>query len=267
MDDSLLRLALSLHCNPGVYALLLGSGVSRSTGIPTGWEIVISLINKLRQLLSDDSEVDAESWYRVKFGREPEYSSVLEQVAATSAERNTLLRSYFEPSEEEREQGLKLPTAAHKAIASLVKEGSIRMILTTNFDRLLESSLEEQGIIADIISTDDALSGALPYVHSKCTIVKLHGDYRDTRIKNTAQELTQYSSELSDYLDRVLDDFRLIVCGWSGEWDIALRNAILRCPSRRFTTYWTSIGEPKEDAKRIIEHRHAQVIQIESADS
>jgi len=266
MNDSLLNLALSLHANPGVYALLLGSGVSRSAGIPTGWEIVVSLVDKLRKLLGDDSEADAESWYQVKFGKEPEYSSILEQIAATAAERNRLLRSYFEPNEEEREQWLKLPTAAHKAIASLVKKGFVRMILTTNFDRLLESSLEEQGITPDVISTDDALSGALPYVHSKITIVKLHGDYRDTRIKNTAQELTQYSSEISGYLDRVLDDFGLIVCGWSGEWDIALRNAILRCPSRRFTTYWTSIGEPKEDAKRIIEHRHAQVIPIESAD-
>jgi len=266
MNDSLLKLAISLCSNPGVYALLLGSGISRSAGIPTGWEITLDLIVKLTRLLGEDMGVDAEGWYQGKFGRTPEYSGVLEQVATTSAERNALLRSYFEPNEEEREQGLKLPTPAHKAIASLIKHGYVRVILTTNFDRLLESALEEQGIIPDVISTDDALTGALPFVHSKCTIIKLHGDYRDTRIKNTLEELAHYSRELDNYLDRILDEFGLIVCGWSGTWDIALRNGILRCPSRRFTTYWTSIGEPREDAKSVIEHRHAEVIQIDNAD-
>ena len=33
MIDPMLSLAMSMHANPGVYALLLGSGVSRSAGI------------------------------------------------------------------------------------------------------------------------------------------------------------------------------------------------------------------------------------------
>jgi hypothetical protein len=99
-----------------------------------------------------------------------------------------------------------------------------------------------------------------------CTVVKVHGDYRDTRIKNTKAELENYSSVLDSYLDRILDEFGLIVCGWSGEWDIALRNAIIRCPSRRFTTYWASRHAPKEDSMRLIEHRRARIIEIESAD-
>jgi hypothetical protein len=39
--DKILKLAISLHSNPGIYALLLGSGLSRDTGVPTGWEIVL----------------------------------------------------------------------------------------------------------------------------------------------------------------------------------------------------------------------------------
>ena len=33
-------MAFNLHNSPGVYALLLGSGISRDAGVPTGWEIV-----------------------------------------------------------------------------------------------------------------------------------------------------------------------------------------------------------------------------------
>jgi hypothetical protein len=70
----------------------------------------------------------------------------------------------------------------------------------------------------------------------KCTIIKVHGDYLDTRIKNTPDELASYEPALDRVLDRVFDEFGLIICGWSAEWDTALGSAIERCPNRRFTT-------------------------------
>ncbi|MGD0954189.1 MAG: hypothetical protein ABR985_17670 [Methanotrichaceae archaeon] len=71
---------------------------------------------------------------------------------------------------------------------------------------------------------------------------------------------------MNELLDDVFDDFGLIVCGWSSESDIALKNAILRCPNRRFTTFWLSKGELNESAKEIINQRRAEVIAIDSAD-
>lgn len=265
-DDPIIKLALSIHSNPGIYALLLGSGLSRSAGIPTGWDIVLDLIQKLAALKNEKPEPDPETWYKDKFGEPPEYSKLLDMLTATPAERMAILKAYFEPTDEEKEQGLKVPTPAHKAIAKLVKSGYFRMILTTNFDRLLEKALQDEGIEPDVISSDDDLKGALPYIHSKCYVVKLHGDYLDTRIKNTRSELSEYSSELNAFLDRVFDDFGLIICGWSGTWDIALRNAILRSPNRRFPTYWLARGKLTEEAKEIIHHRRAEIIYIESAD-
>lgn len=40
-------LAVSMHANRGVYALLLGSGVSRAAEIPTGWDVTLDLIRKV----------------------------------------------------------------------------------------------------------------------------------------------------------------------------------------------------------------------------
>jgi hypothetical protein len=48
--DPLVSLAFSLHTNRGAYALLLGSGVSRAAGIPTGWEVVLDLTERVAQL-------------------------------------------------------------------------------------------------------------------------------------------------------------------------------------------------------------------------
>jgi hypothetical protein len=71
-----------------------------------------------------------------KFGKEPNYGQLLDNLAPTPTERRNLLRAFFEPTPEESDEDFKVPTVAHKAIADLVKMGYIRMILTTNFDRL-----------------------------------------------------------------------------------------------------------------------------------
>ncbi len=65
----------------------------------------------------------------------------------------------------------------------------------------------------------------------------------------------------------ILDEFGLIVVGWSAEWDIALRDAIARCPSRRFTTWWAARGGHLTDrARDLIAKRQAQVVNIVDAD-
>ncbi len=198
-DETMLKLAISMHSNPGVYALLIGSGVSKDAGIPTGWEIVLDLINRLAILKGEDTQKEPDKWYNNKYGKVPRYDELLNRLTTTSSERMKLLRPYFEPSEEEREQGLKAPTEAHRAIAKLVSYGFVRMIITTNFDRLIEKALEDEDIIPDVISSDDHLNGAMPYTHSKCYVVKLNGDYIDTRIKNTPEELEKYSKKTNTF--------------------------------------------------------------------
>jgi SIR2-like domain len=266
MIDPLTSLSFAVYSNKGAYALLLGSGVSRSSGIPTGWEVVLDLIRKVAALEGGDCEPDPAEWFRENYKTEPDYSQLLNEIAKTSTERQQLLRGYFEPTGDEREEGLKLPTAAHRAIARLVASGHVRVILTTNFDRLAEMALGDVGISPTVISTADQIAGSLPLVHSPVTIIKLHGDYLDTRIRNTESELTSYDASLNCLLDRVLDEYGLIVSGWSGDWDIALRAAIERCPTRRFTTFWATRSPLSEKAESLAKHRQAQIVQSKDAD-
>lgn len=118
-----------------------------------------------------------------------------------------------------------------------------------------------------VISTADGTLGAAPLIHQRCVVLKVHGDYLDDRIKNTEDELSSYDPALNLYLDRIFDEFGLIVCGWSGDWDPALRAAIERCPSRRYTTFWTLRGKPSAKAGKLITLRGAAVAEIASADA
>jgi len=211
---------------------------------------------------------DPLGWYRATFGEEPRYSPLLERLARPPTERARLLRPYFEPSDAEREQGLKSPTAAHRAIAELVAKGYVKVILTTNFDRLIERELDNLGIVPTVLATTDSILGAPPIAQTRCTIIKLNGDYLDTRIKNTEGELESYDQPMKALLDRVLDEFGLIVVGWSAEWDIALRAAIERSPSRRYATYWARRRDrPTDLEKALMEFRAAEQVQIVDADS
>lgn len=267
MIDPVDSLSLSIQANRGMYALLLGSGISKLAGIPTGEAITLDLVKKLAISCGEACVPDPVHWFEGKFGKQPDYSALLAELAKTPAERQQLLRPYFEANEQEREKGLKEPTAAHHAIAQLAAKGFVKVIITTNFDSLTESALREAGVKPAVLSSPDDLKGALPLPHLQCCVLKIHGDYLDTRIRNTPDELDEYPEEINCFLDRVFDEFGLIVCGWSAEWDGALRDAICRTPSRRFTTFWAVYGEPSEEAQRLIEKRKAEVIPIDGADS
>ncbi len=267
MIDPIHSLAFSMQSSRGVYAVLLGSGISQAAKIPTGWEITLDLVRKLAAVHGESCEATPENWYVEKFGKGPDYSDLLDALTKTSAERQQLLRGYWEVTDQERDEGVKQPTEGHRAIASLVAQGFVRVIITTNFDRLMETALAAIGIVPTILSTPDQVHGALPLIHTNSCLFKLHGDYLDTRIRNTPHELATYPVEFDSLLDRIFDEFGLVICGWSADWDEALRNAILRAPTRRFSTYWAVRGEPSSAALRLINHRSAQIVPINDADS
>jgi hypothetical protein len=69
MIEPTVSLALTLESNPGAYACLLGSGVSATSGIPTGWGIVVDLIERVARSLGEDPGDDPAGWYPVRLTR------------------------------------------------------------------------------------------------------------------------------------------------------------------------------------------------------
>jgi hypothetical protein len=68
-------------------------------------------------------------------------------------------------------------------------------------------------------------------------------------------------------LHRVFDEYGLIVCGWSADWDIALCDALRACQNHRFTTYWALRGTATESAKELAILRRAKMLTINDANS
>lgn len=266
--DGRVSLATAIHAGPGVYAVLVGSGMSSAAGVPTGWQVVQDLIRKValaEGVDPDEIGPEPEKWWVNQQRPAPRYDTLLGALATTDAARQSLLRRYFEtgvdgftPVE---------PTAGHHALAALAASGRVRVIVTTNFDRLIERALDQAGVAPQVISHPEVITGMTPLVHAPVTVIKLHGDYLSGGLRNIPEELGTYPDQVKDLLARIVDEYGLVVVGWSAEYDIALAEAIKASPSRRYPTYWATFhGHVTESARRIIAERQACVIDTGGAD-
>lgn len=261
-------MAFSLYSNKGAYAVLLGSGISRPAHIPSAWEVEEVLIERLAATQGVTDEKDWHDWYKNQFGKEADYSTLLDELVSTKTERVGLMRGFFEPSETEKEMGWKIPTTAHVAIAKLAKNGYVKVILTTNFDRLMEDALAQEGVAYQVVLHESDLEKITPLTHSNIpTIVKINGDYIDCRFRNTTSELAGYPEELKRFLTRIFEDYGLITCGWSATWDVGLVDIITSSAVSRYNSFFAYVGTSNKDLNTLAERRSGEIFMIKDGDT
>lgn len=262
-----------MHSQPGVYAVLLGSGVSTGAGVLTGWGVVRELVARVAaaadptdERASSAAREEPEQWWEKHGQGDLGYAALLEQLGPSAAARQGLLAEFFEPGSDDDGTPARQPSQAHRAIAELVRRGTVKVIVTTNFDRLMEQALEAAGVSPQVISRPEAVNGMAPLAHSKATVIKLHGDYLDLGTRNTPTELADYPTEWNDLLHQVFDEYGLIISGWSADWDTALVNALTTTSSRRYPLYWDSRSSRGDAATRLLSLRGGIVLPSTSAD-
>lgn len=91
MIEPITSLVYSVASNKGIYALLLGSGISRAAEVPTGWDITLELIRRLARIQNEDYGSDPAAWYRQKYEEDADYSKLLDQIAKTPSESSNIL--------------------------------------------------------------------------------------------------------------------------------------------------------------------------------
>jgi hypothetical protein len=107
-----------------------------------------------------------------------------------------------------------------------------------------------------------------PLCHSQVTIVKLHGDYLSSPLRNTAEELTSYEPKWRLLLRQIFGEYGLVVAGWSGEHDSALAACVSDSAASLYPMYWAARnGHLSEPGQRIIAARTGRyTVPISSAD-
>lgn len=270
-DDPFLPLAFSLHSNPGAYAVLAGAGISRGAGLLTAWGVVTDLIDKIRMNRDPNAlqltEQTAGQWYEEEFGHEPDYSELLGHLGRTSAEREALLRGYFAPNTDGDADPVK-PSAAHRAVANLMRHNIIRVVVTMNFDHLFEDALRDIGIEPVIVSTDGDAEGLRPLHTVDHCVIHLHGDYRNaSSMLNTSDELATYKPHIQQLLTQIVTDHGLLIAGWSATYDRALRSTVAAHICRHFTPGWIEPHTPTAEAQQLITNTGAHLLPATADDA
>jgi NAD-dependent SIR2 family protein deacetylase len=237
---------------------LLGAGASASAGIPTAndmvWEFKQLLFVSQRRVppravadLSNpairaqlQAHIDA-SGRLPRSGAPDEYAALFEAVYPSETDRRAYLDSKM--------AGAK-PSYGHLALATLMRAQLTRLIWTPNFDPLVAdacakiydttASLTTVTLDAPDLAAQVIADGRWPIE------VKLHGDFRSRRLKNTNEELRQQDV----WLRRVLIDscrrFGAVVAGYSGRDDSimdALAEAVEQSGAFPVGLFWLHRGE------------------------
>lgn len=256
--DPIVSLSVAIAEAPGSYAFLLGSGVSRDAGVPTGEDVRLGVIGDLYRLENSSAEMPDRDGLRLwleETGRgDLGYSDLLELIAPDQATRRDYLAKHFEGA---------TPGPTHERLAALAAQGVARVFITTNFDRLLENALRAHGIEPVVVTSDADLAVAQPRELAPCYVLKPHGDYLQQTIRNTPSELAALEPGITSALQEIFDRYGLVVLGYSGN-DEAI-GEVFEARRSRYGLYWVSRRDPVEPARSIIEASAGRVVVREGA--
>ena len=191
------------------FCFVLGAGASRASGIPSGQNLVDQWDEYIRRR---DSQKEYEIWQR-----EMEIRSKQDQYAHYSdyyqkrfeedeAEGHTFIRNVTAKAE---------PSAGYLALANVMTGTANNIVLTTNFDKLVETSIfRDTAQIPWVISTEEELKYLDLYADYP-KILKLHGDMFNN-MRNTTEETQRLDLSWKEMLKDVLKTYHPVFIGYAG---------------------------------------------------
>lgn len=115
------------------------------------------------------------------------------------------------------------PNAVHRSLARLAAQGRLRAVLTTNFDRAIESAFEEEGVALDVRFREAEMRALADDLHlfdadRTCRLIKVHGcaSEPDTLVDTLSQRKRGLPSAVLAIVRHLLDRNHLLVLGFSG---------------------------------------------------
>lgn len=237
---------------------LMGAGASASAGIPTAWDMVWEFkqqlfVHQRKATLKSVTDL-ANPAIRALLQAHIDSSGTL--PALDSIEEYAALFETLYPSEGDRRMYLDKkmasarPSYGHVALACLMKADKARLVWTTNFDPLVADAcakvFDTTGRLTTIALEGTEQAAQLIGEGRWPIEVKLHGDFRSRRLKNTSAELLSQDVSFRRTLVDVCRRFGLIAVGYSGRDESvmkALEDALAEPGGFPSGLFWLHRGE------------------------
>lgn len=206
----------------------LGAGASAASNIPTAWDMIWEFKQRLyasQKRVSPASVKDLsnpairtllqghiDSLGNIPAPGDPdEYSALFEAVFPSEGDRRIFIDAKI--------SGAK-PSYGHIALATLMKAGLSRLVWTTNFDPLIADACAKvydgTGRLTSISLENPAAARESLQDERWPIEIKLHGDFRFRRLKNTADELRTQDRSFRQIFIEACTSYGLVVAGYSG---------------------------------------------------
>lgn len=201
----------------GELIIFAGAGISKNSGLPLANQLIAKVIEKL----DEDENMSVDIQEKLQNLRMP-FESFMEIILRDSRDYS-LLNVYAKGK----------PNTNHKLIAHLAARGRVRIIVTTNFDCLIEEALESANVPYTLLSKNSDFNENSLNSHG-VVIIKLHGTIQNLdSIKTTLSEVSnsQPKDGLKFILTNLLCNYRygkkIIILGYSCSDDFDI-NPIVR---------------------------------------
>jgi hypothetical protein len=159
-------------------------------------------------------------------GSPDEYAGLFEAVYPAELDRRAFLDA--------KVTGAK-PSYGHLALAVLMRAQRCRLVWSTNFDPLVADSCAKifgtTGTLTTVALDSPDLARQVIAEGRWPVEVKLHGDFRSRRLKNTGDELRHQDARLRQLLVEACGRFGVVVAGYSGR-DSSIMDTLEEAASR-----------------------------------
>lgn len=246
------------------FAFLLGAGASKQSGIPHVNEMVRYFKEQIiarscpDELETDEEKMnwlEAQEWYQADGG---EYYKCFERYEPKELARRRYIESITEGIE---------PSFGYAVLAKLIATNYINTVITTNFDDLAYNACADYASIHPSIYAYGIVTSRLRVTSQRPKILKLHGDYLYSALKNTSDELGLADPNMPRELMQVLSEYGLIVVGYGGN-DISIMHLLERSLLGKSDLYWCELHgtELNENVKNLLREKGGFLVEIDGFD-
>jgi tetratricopeptide (TPR) repeat protein len=244
-------------------AVFLGSGASKQSGIITAVEMVSffkeqiltqGCPSELRTDQEKDTWLRGQEWYK---NEASEYCNLF---------------GYFEPKEIGRQRYIESiveghdPSFGYVVLANLIANNLVNSVITTNFDDLAYSACTSYTGIRPIVYAYGVLASEMRVTAQRPKIIKMHGDYLYSTLKNTRSETALQDPNMARQVSQVLNEYGLLVIGYSGGDESVME--IFEQISEKNDLYWCVMRgeEPSDHVRQLLVEKGGFLVEIDGFD-
>jgi tetratricopeptide (TPR) repeat protein/NAD-dependent SIR2 family protein deacetylase len=244
------------------FAFFLGAGASKQSGVITASEMISFFKARIVDECCDPklSAGEKEHWLGTQewLKRDgSEYCKYFEQVEPKEIGRQRYIESIIEGQE---------PSFGYMVLANLMASNYINTIITTNFDDLVYGACTSFTGMRPIVYAYGVLASEMRITAQRPKILKLHGDYLYSTLKNTGTETAVQDPNMSRQLAQVLNEYGLVVVGYGGEDKSVME--ILGSISDKNDLYWCVLRgtQPNKEVARLMTEKRGFIVEIDGFD-